>query len=424
MMSYFVILFLCISQLVFGSSAMEYFASDATERFVEEEAEITLLNWNILGLPNDQVAVRPWEERVDAIAEKILLIDADLVILQECFEPQLSLALRDRLRKSYAHSYLHLEESSTPLTSGLALFSKLPVDDFRFIPHPDLLDTERDFKMGTIEFVLLNTSHLPVAHIAASHFQGSSNCEWRVGLTEDGKRLSYAEVRQQEAGHILSLFSPHKIPHYVCGDLNVDRRSTEYDQSILNELNNGRLVNAMSVSMKSRGTNTNFWKHEKGIATLYPDSTPTETLQLALQYQQFYEEKLKSALSKDPWNRTLSEFDPSYFSQLEKELDVKSEELMIWEYFKLASIAAIVRENELWKMNRNEGNAPPVSIGRVIEIRALPIEESLDYVLGTNEMSVIQSIEILEGYDDRSVQNTLSDHHPVLATIRVAQAIS
>ena len=404
---------------------MQYFPGNASEVLISEKQDIKLLTWNILGLPNDQVAVRPWEERIDAIAEKILSIDADAVILQECFEKNLSLGLHDRLKDTYAHSYLHLEEKPTPLPSGLALFSKLPLSAFRFTPHSDLLDSERNSKMGTIDFLLLNENHLPIAHIAASHFQGSSNCEWRVGLTEDGQRLSYAEVREQEANAALNLSKMEGIPHYVCGDLNVDRRSTEFNSSILNAEFNSRLTDMMTASMKLAGTNTNFWKHEKELSKMYPDFSQDQTLSLAQQYKKLYEEKIKNVLSKDPWNKAISGFDPSCFSLLEEELNLSTlEEKMIWEYFKTASITAIAKEKELWQANQNQGAAPSVSIGRVIEIRALPIEESLDYVLGVNPLAVIKEVVILKGYDDFSVQNTLSDHHPVLAIIQISQGNS
>jgi endonuclease/exonuclease/phosphatase family metal-dependent hydrolase len=420
-----------------AQQGMDYFRSSAPERLLGQDGEIRLVTWNILGLPNDQVAVRPWEERIDGIAQTLLTIDAEVVILQECFEPQLSMGLMERLKGRYPHAYLHLEDASTPLPSGLALFSKLPVADFEFLPHPDLLDTERNSKMGIMKFILLNASHLPIAHIAASHFQGSSNCEWRIGLTESGARLSYAEVREQEGRRLLALSPSCIIPQYICGDLNVDRRSKEYEHSILNEANNQNLVNPMSAEMKVRGTNTNFWKHEKGIAKLYPHLTPEHTLQLALHYEQFYIEKLQPALAKEPWNRPLAEFDLSYFDQLEEELyqnnlknrDFGQEALrcfdperMVWEYFKVAAVKAIVREKELWAMNRNQGDVPAVSIGRVVEIRALPIEESLDYVLGVGEMAGVRNLHILQGYAHESVEKTLSDHHPVVATIRVACA--
>jgi endonuclease/exonuclease/phosphatase family metal-dependent hydrolase len=405
----------------FGAEALQYYLSQAKEQHVGRDAEISLLTWNILGLPNDQVAVRPWEERIDGIAERILSINADVVILQECFVPDLSLGLQRKLQHVYAHTYLHLT-APTPLPSGLALFSKLPLAHLRFIPHDDLLDTERHARMGILAFVVLNSEKAPVAHIAASHFQGSSNCEWRVGVTESGERLSYTEVRQREAKALLSLSAERDIPHYVCGDLNVDRRSPEYDLSLLNPTITPPLKNGMSPCLHQMGTNTNFWKHHRGIAKLYPHLTQHQVLDLALQYKKWYEEHVKDRLSVYPFQQPLSAFDPSFLNRLEEQLHLSlPADTRIWEYFKTAALQAIHREKELWQSNQNPGENPPVSIGRVLEIRALPIEESLDYVLGTNPCAQVKQVKILQGYDDRSIENTLSDHHPVWAMLRTAQ---
>lgn len=397
----------------------EWFTGEAEEILLENESEIDLLTWNVLGLPNED-DIRPWEDRIDGIAETILEAGAEVVVLQECFEKELSLGLFARLSEKYAHAYLHLE-SKTPLPSGLALFSKIPIGDFTFTPHCDLLDSEREeSNMGTFNFTLLNKDQIPLAHITASHFQGSSNCEWRVGVTEDGKRLSYAEVRKQEAIASMQSFAYEIIPHYLCGDLNVDRRYEEYLRSSLNSIN-GVVFDPMNREMKMKGTNTNFWRHKQGLAKMYPELTPEKAVALALIYKKLYEEQLHHLLKQDPWNKTLSDFESSFLSDLEHKLQLDSEdERKVWEYCKVIFSKAINKEKILWQMNQNDGEAPQVSIGRVIEIRACPIEESLDYVLGLNPFSTISKIEILQGYVDSSIEKTYSDHHPILARIRVS----
>lgn len=402
-------------------ASMEYFQGEGEELLLGKEGKIQLLTWNILGLPNHLVAVRPWEERIDGIAALILSSDADVVILQECFEKELSVGLYERLKEKYAHSYLHLEEEKTPLPSGLALFSKLPIDQARFTPHPDLLDGEQNSKMGILDFLVLNKEKKPIAHIAGSHFQGSSNCEWRVGLTEDGQRLSYVEVRDQETKAALDLLS-EEIPSYLCGDLNVDRRSAEFYSSFLNSEMNADLVDPMTPAMQIQGTNTNFWKHAAGLARMYPSLSQKEILALTQSYKKLYEEKLIACLAKEPWQKPLSQFDPSYFSLLEKELNLSlPHEKMIWKYFKVSTFMAIAKEKELWRKNKNQGEAPLVPIGRLLQVSVLPIEESLDFILGTNSLAVVENMEILQGYDDASSEKTLSDHHPVKATLRVAE---
>lgn len=412
--------FICALSSSFAS--FDYFPGNGKEHHAEN-GTIRLLTWNILGLRNDMVAVRPWEERIDGMAELILSSGADVVILQECFEKGLSKGLYERLKGAFPHIYLHLKEEVLPMASGLALFSKVPVEKFRFTQHPDLLDSERKSRMGTIDFLLVDKEKKPIAHIAGGHFQGSSNCEWRVGLTEDGRRLSYPEVRAQEVEAALKLLAkPEKIPSYLCGDLNVDRRSPEYYTSKLNPQINFQVLDSMSPELRVQGTNTNFWKVEAGLARMYSSLTADQVLQLSLAFKTFVEKTLSVYLFKEPLQKKIADFHGSMLQQLKSNFHLSAEEEKIWKYFQLAATMAIAQEKQLWKENKNPGEAPPVSIGRVIEVRVLPIEESLDYILGTNQEAIVSDVRLLQGYEDSSFSRTLSDHHPLLATLKVIEA--
>lgn len=418
MMKSFLFLF-CLAIPLFAS--FDYFRGDGKEHYAEN-GTIRLLTWNILGLRNDMVAVRPWEERLDGMAELILSSDADVVILQECFEKGLSKGLYERLKKQFPHSYLHLKEEILPMGSGLALFSKVPIEKFRFTPHPDLLDSERKSRMGTIDFLLVDKEKKPIAHIAGGHFQGSSNCEWRFGLAEDGVRLSYPEVRAQEVEAALKLLAGlEKIPAYLCGDLNVDRRAPEYYISKLNPQINFDVLDHMSPELRVQGTNTNFWKAYAGLARMYSSLTPDQALQLALAFKTFTEEKLSVYLFKEPLRRPVAEFSDSFLRKLKRELHLNETEEKLWKYFQLATTMAIAQEKQLWKENKNKGDGPEIAIGRVIEVRVFPIEESLDYILGVNQEAMLSQVQLLQGYEDSSFSRTLSDHHPLIATLKVAE---
>jgi exonuclease III len=410
-----------LSQLC--AADFDYYPGKGKETHLDKEGKIKILTWNILGLPNERVSIHPWEERIDGIAKTILSSNADVVILQECFEKDLSLGLYERLKNDYAHAYLNLSGKTTLFPSGLALFSKVNVAQFRFTPHNDLLDTERSCKMGTIDFVVLNNKKKPVAHIAGCHFQGSSGCEWRISTTEAGQRLSYVAVRDQEALAAIGLEVPDLIPHYLCGDLNVDRRAKEFSHSSLNTLVNPNLTDRMTPIQRMIGTNTSFLKHKKGLSQLYPNLSQEKILSLAIEYRKFYEENLSLYLNKDPWNKPLSEFKHSFFSELEKKIDLSSpDKKLIWDYFKTISLKVIVEEKKLWKDNYNPGDAPNVSIGRLLENRVVIDEEAVDFILGVNPAAIIYDIQILTGYVYSSMDETYSDHHPLLAIIRVAEA--
>jgi endonuclease/exonuclease/phosphatase family metal-dependent hydrolase len=410
-------LVLAFSLVSAASAEIKYFKGEGKESPVE--GSIRLLTWNLLGLPNERVAVRPWQDRVEGIADKIADEDADVVVLQESFEPGLSLGLYERLKARYAHFYLDLESSNTPLPSGIAVFARVPLERVRWTSHDDLMDGERASNMGTVDFLALDAEQKPAIHIAASHFQGSSNCEWRVGLTETGERFSYPEAREREARKALELLAePEDVPAYLCGDLNVDRRSAEYNSSSLNDQVRTTLFDRMSPAQKMAPTNTNFWKHAQGIAKQFPHLSPRRIQALAIQYRALYEKQLSIYLKKHPMTLPLANFSPALWDDLEKKLSLRSEDdAMIWAYFKAAGARAIEAEKLLWVANKNPGIAPPVTIGRVLEIRALPIEESLDYVLGVNEAAVVTSIDIQTGYVDGNPKKTLSDHHPVVALL-------
>jgi exonuclease III len=407
------IYFLAMTSAAFGS--MQFFTGNGKEMGAQETA--TLLTWNVYGLPNKLVAIRPWEDRIDGIANTILQEKADIVVLEECFERDLSLGLYERLKKEYAHIYLDLESKDTLRPSGLALFSKFPVQNLRFVPHPDLLDYSRNTKMGTIDFVITTVDSQPLAHIIASHMLGSSNFQWRTGMIEDGRRLTYEQVRQEEAHAILQNNAGVSIPQYLCGDLNVDRRSFEFASSPLNATANPRIREGMSHLMQRAATNTNFWPVHKGFQETHPSLSIQESLDLALNYEKICLKIVTEHLQKAPWNKPLAEFEESFFTTLESAFKHQSPKL--WDYFKDAALKAIAKEQEYWKRNTNEGSFPPVAIGRVLEVSVVPIEEAIDFILGTNAHAEILEVAIVPGYDHSSVEKTLSDHHPVKATIRL-----
>jgi len=393
---------------------------DGKEKLLGEEGFISLLTWNVYGLPNDLVSVSSWEKRVDQIARKIIACNADIVLLQECFEEGLSKALHEKLKDTYAHSYWHLEAGMLR-PSGTPLLSKLPLDQFRFTPHQNLLGRDCSTKMGMIDFILLNKNNVAIAHVAGGHFQGSSSHDWRVGVTKGGDRLSYPEVREQEAKIALDLLlKPTGIPTYLIGDLNVCRRTDAFATSLLNSKVNGDLTDIMTPEMLIRGTNTTFWNHVEGLAAMYPEFSHEEILSMAQRYKKLSREKIEPLLLTDKWQQTLSVFDETFFNEAIPDLTPK--EKLLWEYFKKSALSAIEDEKRIWKGYDNPGEAPPIPIGQLVKICALPIEESLDCVLGTNEFSEVRDIQILTGYDDTSEEETLSDHHPVLAFLKVSEA--
>ena len=74
--------FLAMTSAAFA--AMQFFPGDGKELGTQNTA--TLMTWNVYGLPNKLVYIRPWEERIDGIANAILQEKGDIGVLEECFE--------------------------------------------------------------------------------------------------------------------------------------------------------------------------------------------------------------------------------------------------------------------------------------------------------------------------------------------------
>jgi len=90
-------------------------------------------------LPYMYGGISPWEERIDRLIETIRSADAQIVCLQEVWDPKAMRALADRLRNDYA-VFIYgagdpagtLEIKKMGYSSGLFIASKLPLDAVTF----------------------------------------------------------------------------------------------------------------------------------------------------------------------------------------------------------------------------------------------------------------------------------------------------
>lgn len=394
---------------------------------IDGKKSIKLMTWNVYGLETDML---PSLQRTRLIAERILRANPDVVILEECFGQKLVEGIWDHLNGSYAHAFYH-SQHETKLSSGLAIFSKLPIGELSFQKHPNSLYKKPQASMGTVVFSIIDNKGDPMAAIAASHFQGSSSCQWRVGQTKTGERLSYPEVRRQQAQTALDRlvpFSSQGVSTYLCADSNVERNSDlfqdEYEHSPLNPSNNPSIQDAMTPKMRQLPTNTNFWCHHHKIALFYPDFDSKTILEIARVFEKLSNTTLKHELLQcSPWNEpdSFSRFDPSWLSELVKKLNPQTEnEKRALQYFCQEALNAIQSEKEFWKEHNNPGDCPPVSIGWVLWSRATPIQESLDTILGVGPNAYVSEVKIVEGFN-QNLNTTASDHHGLIARIQVGK---
>src|SRR5262249_30297045 len=116
--------------------------------------EISFLTSNLCIMPeaNSMIygGLLPWRVRVDAIADKFKMLDPDILFLQEVYDVNAVIALRDRLESHYSHflgnvtpRICGLSHESLYPSSGLAVISKFPLDNVRFEPYRDVTHEDK-----------------------------------------------------------------------------------------------------------------------------------------------------------------------------------------------------------------------------------------------------------------------------------------
>lgn len=204
------------------------YQSEAPVKTLEDSAKIVTIN--TLCFPEMLSCyfggMRPWQERIESIAEKISATEAEIVCLQEVWDYRAADALIDELEEEYAYFYYDignanyiLDPSSLKVNSGLFVASKYPISSEKFVPfnipgqHPRLRRGMFFFAVGEIgenSFGMINT-HL-----------------------ESGKGIRQSAIRRQSLLQVDQLFEEFlakqkkEIPLFLTGDLNIDSLSPEY----------------------------------------------------------------------------------------------------------------------------------------------------------------------------------------------------
>jgi endonuclease/exonuclease/phosphatase family metal-dependent hydrolase len=170
----------------------------------------------------------PWPVRIDAIANELKQLDADVLFLQEVYDVHALSALHKRLSSSYAHFYgnvpatlFGLSHESLLPSSGLAMISKFPLENLRFEPYTIMTNEKEsgfdrlnrfgfDRNYGIFHCDVINGKET-LAHIATTH-----------------ENPFYADVRGKQTLQIVESFEKEatmrpEVPMILCGDLNIER---------------------------------------------------------------------------------------------------------------------------------------------------------------------------------------------------------
>jgi len=217
-----------------GGASHAYLPGACEEKVLPQgKKELSLLTVNLCLMPkaNSMIygGVLPWTARIDAIAEKLKALDADVVCLQEVYDVRALSELQKRLSPIYAHFYGNVpltlcgfSHASLFASSGLAVISKCKIDlnfePFTSITHEDkpsgfdrlkVFGFDRNY--GIFHGYIRNGNQL-LAHLAVTH-----------------ENPFYADIRQQQTKQIVELFeqeaksTPH-TPRILCGDLNIEQK--------------------------------------------------------------------------------------------------------------------------------------------------------------------------------------------------------
>ncbi len=196
---------------------------------------IKILNVNTLCFPEMLSCyfggMRPWQERIGDIAQRILSTEAEILCLQEVWDFRAAERLMDELEEEYTYFYYDIGNSNYILdpthlkvNSGLFVASKYPISKESFVPfeipgqHPGL-------RRGIFFFVVGEGTEYPFGMIN-THL-------------ESGNGMRQAAIRKQSllvADRFFDRFlkkSEEEIPLFLTGDLNIDSTSAEYVSSKL-----------------------------------------------------------------------------------------------------------------------------------------------------------------------------------------------
>ncbi len=200
----------------------------------EAKYQFTVLNLNTCFLPGELAFVHGgvalWQDRVSALAKKILSVGADVVCLQEVFPEDASYALYEALKDDYAHFYLAIgprplgfSQDALGFPSGLFVASKFPVESPRFT----LFDASGcQINYGFFDF-LVKSATAPLGHIFTTHLQSLNDAHFPL-------------IRAQQLMQIIDWIQTDcqadpntSIPRFVCGDFNIPWGSGEPGEKLI-----------------------------------------------------------------------------------------------------------------------------------------------------------------------------------------------
>lgn len=195
--------------------------------------KLSIMTWNICGIgggmERSHGGVLEWETRLDDIVAQIKKENPDILCLQEVVDTDLCDALLLALNKDYAHFYIHLGRGNMiGPNSGNFVAIKTSVNNFEFHPFESATGCGKWQIKGFASFTLKNHKGKKI-QIITSHLQHGE---------DPAVDFEAVETRKEQFKQILQYckdrrFANRRIPVLIAGDLNVDKKSQEYKDSVL-----------------------------------------------------------------------------------------------------------------------------------------------------------------------------------------------
>ncbi|MES2199463.1 MAG: endonuclease/exonuclease/phosphatase family protein [Chlamydiota bacterium] len=200
-----------------------YAKGDHKEKNLPGNRELTILSWNVCFLEGNVSmlfgGVLPWQQRIERIISKIQTLNPDILCLQEVFSPNAGVILVEKLKSQYAHFYYNMGPNpagfsieSLGIPGGLFVASKYPLKKENFIPYTkEETPPSRAYGFFTAE---IYSEDKPLACLVTTHLQ-------------PGSEIKDREYRALQTTAILTALKKVEIPTLLCGDLNIEKTSTE-----------------------------------------------------------------------------------------------------------------------------------------------------------------------------------------------------
>ncbi|HEY2810421.1 MAG TPA: endonuclease/exonuclease/phosphatase family protein [Rhabdochlamydiaceae bacterium] len=193
--------------------------------------------------------VSPWPDRIYQIVTKIFATNADVVALQEVWDPKVMAALVEGLKTEYSYFVYDagnlfgtLDPAEMGFSSGLFVASRLPLKNVSFTPFARCIPAKGGAKRGAIKAeVPLNGKTWT---FVVTHMQHGS--EMGVEIRKEQLALCTELLRTSERG-------------FLMGDLNINAFSKEFETGGLSALYSIPYVRGQSAVTEANATQTDYF---------------------------------------------------------------------------------------------------------------------------------------------------------------------